>query len=174
MWCLSGDESKTWCQGQSFAVSATGHPTVVKREYCVRAPLSGMNWSKLHWFGGFLASTVEPFEECLLWVTLSGVWTSSENFHLFYRMRESYGERRPLTDAPGHLFLKHELADLATFIQLALLSGWDFYLLPNLDCAVAFVSHDEFFELQTDDREAVDRAKALLPGATVAGGAWPQ
>jgi hypothetical protein len=32
---------------------------------------------------------VQPFEECLLWVTQSGIWASSENLHLFYRVRES-------------------------------------------------------------------------------------
>lgn len=135
------------------------------KKYCVTGPLSQMNWSRLYWFAGFLASHVEPFDECLLWVTLWGVWPSSENFQLFYRLRESYGERRHLADAPGTLFLKHERADLATFIQLALVSGWDFHLLPAPSYGAAFVSHDEFVRMYTDDLDAATLAKESLPGS---------
>ena len=128
-----------------------------------------MNWSRLHWLAGFLISHLEPFDECLLWVTQWGVWPSSENFHLFYRMRESYGERRLLHDAPGQLFLKHETADLQTFLELALLCGWDFYLLPAPDYATAFISHDEFIELHTDATGIVDQVKESLPGSVGVG-----
>ena len=125
-----------------------------------------MNWSRLHWLAGFLISHLEPFDQCLLWITQWGVWPSSENFHAFYRMRESYGERRLLQDAPGHLFLKHETADLQTFVELALLCGWDFYLLPAPAYAAAYVSHDEFIKLHTDDSEPLDQVKASLAGST--------
>jgi hypothetical protein len=166
MWCLTRDESKLWCEARLRPVDKLGCPALVERKHTVKAPTSGMNWSRLHWLAGFLISHVEPFDECLLWVTQSGVWPSSENFHLFYRMRESYGERRQLHDAPGLLFLKHEPSDLQTFVELALLCGWDFYLLPAPGYAEAFVSHDEFIELRTDDGEAIDQVKASLPGST--------
>jgi hypothetical protein len=129
-----------------------------------------MNWSKQYWFAGFLTSSLGPFDECLLWVTQSGVWPSSENLHLFYRVRESYGERRLLEDAPGHLFLKHELADLTTFVQLGLSGGWDFYLIPTPTYAAAFVSHDEFVKLHTDQTDAANQAREFLPGATTSDG----
>ena len=81
-----------------------------------------------------LAGAITSYvDECLLWVTQWGVWPSSENFHVFYRVRESYGERRLLYNAPGHLFLKHETADLQAFVESAFLCGWDFYLLPAPD-----------------------------------------
>jgi len=77
-------------------------------------------------------------------------------------MRESYGDRRKLEAAPGHLFAKHEAADLATFIQLALIFGWDFYLLTSPAYHMAFVSHDEFIEFYTDDRDAAEKARHCL------------
>jgi hypothetical protein len=91
----------------------------------------------------------------MLWVTQWGVWPSSENLHLYYRLRASYGERRMLADAPGHLFSVHEKSDLATFTELATLFGWDFYLLPAPRAyRTAFVSHDEFLLLCTDKEHA--------------------
>jgi hypothetical protein len=114
------------------------------------------------WLSGLVASKLEPFDQCLLWVTLWGVWSSSENWHLFYRLRETYGEGRPLWDAPGHLFLKHESADLATFIQLTLLSGWDFYLVTSPDYHAAFVSHDEFLKFSTNDGDAAQQLEHCL------------
>jgi hypothetical protein len=92
---------------------------------------------------------------------------SSENLHLFYRVRGSYGEHRPLADAPGHLFLKHEINELTTFIELALLCGWDFYLFPAPAYAAAFVSHDEYIEFHTNDSNAANAMKDSLAGSVV-------
>jgi hypothetical protein len=117
----------------------------------------------LNWFGEFLASQLDSFDNRLLWITQWGVWQSSENLHLFYRFRESYGEKRRLWEAPAHEFLKHETSDLATFIQLALLCGWDFYILNSAPSAVAiFVSHDEFVEFHTNDPNKVREIEAAL------------
>lgn len=172
MWCLNSDEARQWSDGRyfgerRFTLDESGRPSIVGLEYRISAPFSEMNWSRLNWFAGFLASHVEPFEECLLWVTQWGVWPSSENFHLFYRMRESYGERRPLADAPGHLFLKHEKAELTTFATLAILNGWDFYLLPMPIYAAVFLSHDEFVDLYAHDQDTADQVQKLFPRAKV-------
>jgi hypothetical protein len=79
------------------------------------------------------------------------VWPSSENWHLYYRLRQSYGEQRLLHEAPGHLFLDFEAPELISFLQVALLFGWGGHLLPVAGFARAFVSHDEFVEFATDD-----------------------
>jgi hypothetical protein len=164
MRCVSWPDAQKWCEGRNVATFDGNTPTIRTRPYFVRATLAGMGWSRLHWLGGFVASCMQPFDECLLWVTQSGVWPSSENLHLFYRVRETYGEHRPLAEAPGHLFLKHELPDLATLIELALLCGWDFYLFPVPAHAAAFVSHDEFIEFHTDDSDAANQVKDSLAG----------
>jgi len=144
-----------------------------EKNFQIKAPLSGMNWSRLHWISGFLASHLQPFDECLLWVTQWGVWPSSENYHLFYRLRESYREHRSLPNAPGHLFLKHETADLTSFLELALLCGWDFYLLPAPTYAAVFVSHDEFVVINTDAADAVQQVNESLPGSALVGEVTP-
>jgi hypothetical protein len=102
-----------------------------------------------------------------MWITQWGVWPSSENWHLFYRLRESYGERRLLHDAPGHIFLPHERSDLATFVGLGLLYGWNFHLLGNRRCVGGFVSHDEFLHIYTDQANLAESLKQELDKAKI-------
>ncbi|SRR5208282_411380 len=162
MWCLTNEESRNWCEGRGLNLDAAAHPSLDGRAHSVIAPFSGTTCSKLLWLSSVLASNLEPFDQCLLWVTLWGIWSSSENWHLFYRLRETYGERRPIWDAPGQLFQKHESADLTTFIQLALIFGLDFYLVPAPSDNAAFVSHDELLKFCTNDGETAHRVKHSL------------
>src|ERR1700730_14716371 len=51
-----------------------------------------------HW----MASALTHRRPTLLFVTEWDVWPSSQNWHLYYRLRQTYGDRRLLRDAPGH------------------------------------------------------------------------
>lgn len=82
----------------------------------------------------------------LLWLTEWGIWPSSENWHLYYRLRQTYADHRLLQEAPGHLFLEHEAEDLASFLQVAMLNGWGGYVLTQADYVNAFFSHDEYID----------------------------
>ena len=81
------------------------------------------------------------------------VWPSSENWQLYYKLRQTYGDFQLLQDAPGHLFLEHESEDLGTFLQLAMLNGWEGYVLTQADYVNAFFSHDEYIDLFTTNPE---------------------
>ena len=85
-------------------------------------------------------------DPALVWITEWGIWGSSENWHLYYKLRQSYGDPRLLHEAPGHLFLGHESEDLASFLQLAMLNGWGGYILTQVDYVNAFFSHDEYID----------------------------
>src|SRR5215207_7196291 len=52
-----------------------------------------------------LERALQPRDACLLWVADWGIWEG--NLHLYYRLRQSYGDRRRLEDAPAHLFLDY-------------------------------------------------------------------
>ena len=93
-----------------------------------------------HW----IATALTYREPALLWITEWGIWRSSENWHLYYKLRHSYGDQRLLQEAPGHLFLEHESEDLASFLQLAMLNGWGGYVLTQADYVNVFFSHDEY------------------------------
>jgi len=95
-----------------------------------------------HWVAG---SLMYP-DPALVWITEWGIWGSSENWHLYYKLRQSYGDLRLLHEAPGHLFLGHESEDLTSFLQIAMLNGWGGYILTQADYLNAFFSHDEYID----------------------------
>lgn len=94
----------------------------------------------------WIASSITFREPTLLWITEWGIWPSSENWHLYYKLRHSYGDNRLLHEAPGHLFVQHESEDLASFLQMAMLNGWGGYILTSADYVNAFFSHDEYVD----------------------------
>ncbi len=100
----------------------------------------------------FVLSTAFSYDsEVLLWVAETDIW--SANLHLYYRFRESYGDRRLVEDAPGHLFLPYEKADLLSYVQICLQCGWGFWILGLEGYARLFVSHDEWFVAIVRDDE---------------------
>ena len=109
--------------------------------------------SRLYWFSHFLQLTLSPRDECLMWVIEHGIWPSSENWHLFGRLRQSYGETRTLDEAPGHLFTSDEAADVTTFVEVSISCGWGFYLLTS-GPRQAFLSHDEYVDFVVESEDA--------------------
>ncbi len=75
---------------------------------------------------------------CMLWIIDFGIWPSSENMHLYYRLRQSYKDYRLLNEAPGHFFLSYEGTDLITFLQFALEAGWGGFLFGTPDYTRVF------------------------------------
>jgi hypothetical protein len=90
------------------------------------------------------------FDHTVMWMTEFGIWPQSENLHLYYTVRRSYGDLRALSEAPGHEFLKHERADLVTFPDMTLLFGWGCLLFGNAQSSCLTVSHDEWIHLASD------------------------
>ena len=99
-------------------------------------------FSLAHW----IATSTTFRQPTLLWITEWGIWPSSENWHLYYKLRHAYGDQQLLQESPGHLFLEHEVEDLASFMQIAMLSGWSGYILTEADYVNAFFSHDEYID----------------------------
>jgi hypothetical protein len=99
-------------------------------------------FSIAHWIASSLAFRMPT----LVWVTEWSIWASSENWHLYYRLRQSYGDLRLLHEAAGHFFLGHESEDLASLLQIAMLNGWGGYILTQADYVNAFFSHDEYID----------------------------
>ena len=168
---LSVDEARSRC-GEIVRLDPAGRPLPPGREpLYVRAPLPGV--VGLTGFCQHLERALQPREACLLWVTDWGIWRSSENLHLYYRLRQSYGDQRLLEEAPGHLFLDYEAADLVSFLQVGIVCGWDMHLIPLVGYARAFISHDEFVEFAADEANAnlVHEFAAQVGGADVRTGA---
>jgi hypothetical protein len=111
-----------------------------------------------HW----IATELTYRMPALLWVTEWGIWPSSENWHLYYRLRRSHGDHRLLDEAPGHLFLGYEAEDLASFLQLSILNGWGGYVLTHANYANAFFSHDEYLDFYSDNQNVLAEVQKAL------------
>ena len=101
----------------------------------------------------------------LLWITEWGIWESSENWHLYYKLRQTYGDQRLLSEAPGHLFLEYETEDMASFLQVAMLNGWGGYILTGANYVNAFFSQDEFIDFFGDENANLEEVRAALGSA---------
>jgi hypothetical protein len=98
-----------------------------------------------------LVAHLGAWDECLVWITLSGVWPSGEDWPEFYAWRGARGERRDLHKAPGHLFEPTEIALLTGLIELIMKNAWDAHVLCSrsrrADAFRAKISHDEWYEI---------------------------
>jgi hypothetical protein len=98
-----------------------------------------------------LANALGAWDECLVWITLWGVWRSGEDWPEFYAWRGSLGERRSLKVAPGHRFAKDEVALLTQLLELVMKNAWDADILCSRDRNAnqlrAKISHDEWYQL---------------------------
>jgi hypothetical protein len=108
---------------------------------------------RMFYYARWIAESLTFKQPALLWITEWGIWSSSENWHLYSKLREAYGDTRLLEESPGHYFLDHETADLATFLQTAMLNGWGGYVLTAADYANVFFSHDEYIDFFAKRRE---------------------
>ena len=111
-----------------------------------------------HW----IAHSLTYRQETLLWLTEWSIWPSSENWHLYYKLRQSYVDHRLLHEAPGHLFLAHEMEDLASFLQIAILNGWGGYVLRREGSVNAFFSHDEYIDFFAELDEDLSDTREFL------------
>ena len=86
---LTTAEAREWCTNRGIGLDERDVP---RREREGKHHVSFQNpvESRLAaWFARVVERALEPREDCLLWVTQTGVWRSSENWHLYYRLRQS-------------------------------------------------------------------------------------
>jgi hypothetical protein len=98
----------------------------------------------------------------LLWVSEWGVWPTSENWHVYYKLRHSYADHRLLHEAPGHFFMGYEMEDCASFLQIAMLNGWGGHVLTQANYVNAFFSHDEYIRFFANDAAQLDEIRKFF------------
>lgn len=104
-----------------------------------------------------LVAGLGNWDECLVSITLWGVWPSGEDWPEFYAWRGAHGERRSLEKAPGHLFEEGEASLLLELVGLVMGNAWDADVLCSrggrVDGVRARISHDEWYALVDPSRD---------------------
>src|SRR5438067_13540264 len=62
----------------------------------------GYPWEPYRFFfvAHWIAASLTYRMPTLLWITEWGIWPTSENWHLYYRLRQTYSDHRLLDEAP--------------------------------------------------------------------------
>jgi len=159
---LTHEEARGWCKGGNpeFLDDRRNPMQWPSKFQVLRFFYSNEPPGRLYWISQVLVGALEYWDEAILWVVLTGVW--SENLHLYYRIRQSYGDQRHLDQAPAHLVLHHENEDLTTLLHLCLMFGWEAFLFTEHDYARVFVSHDEFGEIAVPEGRNIDKMRDTL------------
>jgi len=157
MKALSRAEAIVWCTAQEISLGANERPVYSGEDLHARRFEMPKHAGKHFWFCRFIEAAVRPWDRCLLWVTDWGIWQSSVNWHLYYRLRQTYGEHRLIEEAPAHLFLDYEADDLVSFLQFGLGAGWNMHVLTAEDYGRVFISHDEWVEFAMKDEVELAR-----------------
>jgi hypothetical protein len=142
-------------------------PTEATGLHKVRVPFPP-DFSQLFFTARSMAQVLSHDMSVILWITEWRIWANSENLHLYYKLRQSYGDHRLLPEAPGHLFLKHEGEDLTSYLQIAMLNGWGGYVLAEADYLNAFVSHDEYIDFYASDDSGLSAIREMFPPTATA------
>lgn len=142
------DESKEWLTSRKRKLPDQTTAPV----YTVGYPAEAHRY---HYISHWIATSLTYRQPALLLIAEWGIWPSCENWHLYYKLRQGFGDQRLLHEAPGHLFLEYETEDLATFLQLGMLNGWGGYLLTGANYANLLFSHDEYFNFYADKDECL-------------------
>jgi hypothetical protein len=156
------EECEAWIKNRHLQLPKAG-PGIQQEEL----HFEGQEPGRILHLAWWIAKNMPCRDEALFWVTDPTISDSSVNWHLYYRLRQSYGDNRLWYEAPGHLFLGHETEDLATFLYLAFLSFWDGYLLTAAGYVHASFDHHSYVQFYSDvETNLEDVRTELLPGFT--------
>jgi hypothetical protein len=155
---VSSDEAATWASSFATTGSSERYPeSQPDGWHGIQVDFENQPGHRHYWIARELVAAVGPWSSCLLWITTFGVWPSSENLHLYYRFRHSYGETSHLDERPALIALKHEAIDVESFLHFAVLFGWDAYLVTVEDYCRVFVSHDGYATVSSKSPEVLSQ-----------------
>jgi hypothetical protein len=148
---LSLQEAVEWCQAHQVAVNHRCRPDRSGAGLRFEIPIDAQKRVNL------VSQAMEAFRSDPSFLVLFddwSVWPSGQRMHVFDRFRMSYGEKRRLIEAPGHVFDATEIEDATSFVTIAALFLWDCYVVNSGSSRLLYLSHDEYgvtsgLELQT-------------------------
>ena len=76
--------------------------------------------------------------------------------------RSVRGESKPLIDTPAHLFNETEVVEAQALLSVAIMSGWDCYVIPEHAKYYAFTNHHDYLQVVSGSLATHQRFTALL------------
>ena len=154
---IERNEIEEWCREHGIVLSKDSKPmpdvTLMHQSCIVYA--NGQRSGQESNIALRCVRALGPWQECLLYVTLWGIWGSGEDWPKYYAARGKRGERRSIEKAPGHLFGAEEGEDMIEFLTLVLENAWDAHLLPvpkaKTKTVRLTISHDEWVEARSSE-----------------------
>ena len=138
---LSREQTSEWCRQHEIALNDRGLPERSEASAQFKIPADAQK--RVH-LVSYCLSTFKSEPTFLVWFDDWDVWPSGQRMHIFDRFRMSYGETRPLSQCPGHVFEEGEIEDAISFVTLAVLFLWDCYVVTPERSKLLFFSHDEY------------------------------
>ena len=142
MRCFTTQECEVWLKGRGLSLPDQ-NPKLVSHRVWIK---NSHPYNLAEWFSRELTN----YDDVLLLITEWGIWGTNENWHLYYTLRRLSEDRRFLHEAPGHFFMAHEMVELATMLQLAIINGWGGYFVAARGIISCFFSHDEFIDFYAE------------------------
>lgn len=99
--------------------------------------------SQLNFLSLYLANWLVNENDAVIYLSNWGQTDLAHPVVIFEKLRQAYGETRPILEAPAHLFRLSEKAErdaMAGIIFLAMANDWDAYLVPLLTNSYLYVS----------------------------------
>lgn len=112
-------------------------------------PDSGLKTALARLISALFASLAEP----VIYISEWGVWESSQNLDIFDSYRKAKGETMSLSEKPVHCFKSASEESFIGILCLVLYFVWDAEVFDREGKCLVSVSHDEWFEIRTNDQE---------------------
>lgn len=151
-------------EARALAVNWLGDDREIRRAddemQSERVHLGAESYQRVYELAMRLVEVLGPWEEAWLWLREVDTW-NRQGLHLYTRVRESYGERSLITEKPVQQFYGFESADLCTFVSVALLNEWSFFVGTSHDYGRVFVSRSAGAELWFRDGATLNGLRRL-------------
>lgn len=158
---LTIEEVEAWCNAHDLKIGADRF-----LYYEVENPHSFSvviedNASRVIVLADYLVPTWEdvPFSGALLWIRERGMgedYSEKTGAMILRQMRLGNGEREFLEKRPGYLFGADEVFEMHSYLVVAMLFGWDIFLMPEGREYYLLGSHDGLVTVVSRTRQEAE------------------
>jgi hypothetical protein len=100
--------------------------------------------------------------DAFLLVEQTGIFPSSEDMYLAETFRKAFGESRPISEAPAHVFTSQDSRIFWSLMHICLLNFWDFLVVPADRRTCIHGSHDEVLDAFALDEASFATIRNLI------------